>query len=108
MPGALYHGDNLDVMRRHVASGSVDLVYLDPPFNSDRTYNLIAKGGRAKETAFVDTWTWDEDAERSYRELTDRAPAGVDVPAPLRDMMRALRAFLGDHRDMLAYLSMMA
>src|SRR5580658_2857855 len=44
MPGDLYYGDNLEVMRRHVSSESVDLVYLDPPFNSDRTYNLIRKG----------------------------------------------------------------
>lgn len=108
MPGDLYYGDNLDVMRRHVASESVDLIYLDPPFNSDRTYNLIYNGSKAQERAFVDTWTWDDDAETAYRELTDRVPAGVVVPRELSDMMRALRSFLGEHRDMLAYLSMMA
>jgi adenine specific DNA methylase Mod len=108
MPGDLYYGDNLDVMRRHIASESVDLIYLDPPFNSDRTYNLIYKGSRAQELAFVDTWTWDDDAENAFLELTDRAPKGVRVPPPLREMMLALKAFLGEHRDMLAYLSMMA
>ncbi|MDP9035390.1 MAG: site-specific DNA-methyltransferase [Myxococcota bacterium] len=108
MPGDLYYGDNLDVLRRHVANESVDLVYLDPPFNSDRTYNLIHKGSRAQERAFVDTWTWDDDAESSFRELTDRVPQGVRVPPPLREMMLALRVFLDEHRDMLAYLSMMA
>jgi site-specific DNA-methyltransferase (adenine-specific) len=95
-------------MRRHVASGSVDLICLDPPFNSDRTYSLIHKGAKAPELAFVDTWTWDDDAESTFRELTDRVPPGADVPAPLREMMLALRAFLRDHRDMMAYLSMMA
>jgi adenine specific DNA methylase Mod len=107
MPGDLYYGDNLDVMRRHVASESVDLIYLDPPFNSDRTYNLIHKGSRAQERAFVDTWTWDDDAETAFRELTDRIPPGVHVPPALREMMLALKVFLGEHRDMLAYLSMM-
>jgi site-specific DNA-methyltransferase (adenine-specific) len=108
MPGDLYYGDNLDVMRRHVATESVDLVYLDPPFNSDRTYNLIYKGSQAQERAFVDTWTWDDNAETSFRELTDRIPQGVYVPTPLREMMLALRSFLAEHKDMLAYLSMMA
>jgi site-specific DNA-methyltransferase (adenine-specific) len=108
MPGDLYHGDNLEVMRRHVATESVDLIYLDPPFNSDRTYNVIGKGSHARERAFVDTWTWDHDAERAFRELTDRTPRGVQVPPPLREMMPALKAFLDEHRDTLAYLSMMA
>jgi adenine specific DNA methylase Mod len=108
MPGDLFHGDNLDVMRRHVASESVDLVYLDPPFNSDRTYSLIYKGSQARERAFVDTWTWDDNAESSFRQLTDVAPQGVHVPPPLCEMMLALEVFLGEHRDMLAYLSMMS
>jgi site-specific DNA-methyltransferase (adenine-specific) len=69
---------------------------------------VISKGSRVQERAFVDTWTWDENAESAFRELTDRAPHGVDVPAPLREMMLALEAFLGKRRDMLAYLSMMA
>jgi DNA modification methylase len=107
MPGDLHYGDNLHVMRR-MASGSVDLIYLDPPFNSDRTYNLIYNGSRSQERAFVDTWTWDDTAERSFRELTDRSPEGVDVPRPLRELMLAMKVFLNEHRDMLAYLSMMA
>jgi site-specific DNA-methyltransferase (adenine-specific) len=108
MPGDLYYGDNLEVMRRHLASESVDLIYLDPPFNSDRTYNFIHKTSRLHEPAFVDTWVWDDSAERAFRELTDLVPQGVQVPPPLREMMLSLRAFLGRHRDMLAYLSMMA
>ncbi len=108
MPGDLYYGDNLEVLRRHVASESVDLIYLDPPFNSDRTHNLISKGSQVRERAFVDTWTWDDAAEKAFGELTDRVPSGVSVPPALRDVMRALRSFLGERRDMLAYLSMMA
>jgi len=108
MPGDLYYGDNLDVMRRHIGSESIDLVYLDPPFNSDRTYSVIHKGSQEQQRAFVDTWTWDDDAERAFRRLTDRAALGVHVPPRLREMMLALRALMKDHRDMLAYISMMA
>src|ERR1700757_3786753 len=99
MPGDLYYGDNLDVMRRRIASGSVDLVYLDPPFNSDRTYNLVYKGSQAHERAFVDSWTWDDSAQSSFRELTDCTPQGVHVPRPLREMMLSLKVFLGEHED---------
>jgi 16S rRNA G966 N2-methylase RsmD len=61
----LYYGDNLDVMRRHIESESVDLVYLDPPFKSNQDYNvLFAEHSGAKAAAqikaFEDTWTWDE------------------------------------------------
>ncbi|HEX8795225.1 MAG TPA: DNA methyltransferase [Polyangiaceae bacterium] len=109
MPGDLYYGDNLDVMRRHVSSESVDLIYLDPPFNSDQTYNIIHKGSRAQERAFVDTWSWDDKAEAAFRELTDRIPAGVSVPPELTALMLALKEFLyRDRKDLLAYLSMMA
>jgi DNA modification methylase len=113
MAGDLYYGDNLDVLRRHVASESVDLVYLDPPFNSDRTYNLVHKGSDVSERAFVDSWEWDEHAERAFRALTidgagedPEAPAAV--PRALSAMMASFGVFLRDHPDMLAYLSMMA
>ena len=109
MPGDLYYGDNLDVMRRKMAAESVDLIYLDPPFNSDQTYNLIHKGSQAQEQAFVDTWHWDDKAEQAFLELTEHAPPGVRVPSELSEMMVALKGFLyKDHRDTLAYLSMMA
>ena len=108
MPGDLYHGDNLEVMRRHVASESVDLIYLDPPFNSDRTYSVISRGSQTQQTAFVDTWRWDDDAETAFGELTGATPPGVHVPPHLRELMRALQGLLGDKADMLAYLSMMA
>jgi site-specific DNA-methyltransferase (adenine-specific) len=109
MPGDLYYGDNLDVLRFKIPSESVDLIYLDPPFNSDRTYNLIHKGSQSQEHAFVDTWHWDDKAERAFAELTGHAPANVRVPSELSAMMVALKDFLyRDHRDTLAYLSMMA
>ncbi len=108
MPGDLYYGDNLDVLRHKVATESVDLIYLDPPFNSARTYNVNHKDSRAQQQAFVDTWHWEDSAERAFAELTGQAPAGVRVPQALSDMMRALKPFLWENqRDTLAYLSMM-
>ncbi len=65
----LYYGDNLDVLRRHIKDESVDLVYLDPPFNSNATYNVLfseQNGSRAAAQikAFEDTWRWDQEAAR--------------------------------------------
>jgi len=67
----LYYGDNLDVLRRHVADESVDLVYLDPPFNSNATYNVLfghADGSQAAAQikAFDDTWHWDSAAAATF------------------------------------------
>lgn len=102
----LYFGDNLHVLREHVANESVDLVYLDPPFNSKRDYNLLFKTPKGHEsdaqiTAFEDSWHWGEQAEREYAEIL-RQP-NTDVA----ELMPALRAFLGEN-DMMAYLVMMA
>jgi len=62
----LYYGDNLDVLRRKVASESVDLCYIDPPFNSKRNYfqiyNNQGSEDRAQAQAFVDTWEWGDEA----------------------------------------------
>lgn len=102
----LYFGDNLHVLREHTADASVDLVYLDPPFNSKRDYNLLFKTPKghqsdAQITAFEDSWHWGEQAEREFDELL-RQP-NTDVA----ELMRALRSFLGEN-DMMAYLVMMA
>lgn len=102
----LYFGDNLHVLREHVADESVDLVYLDPPFNSKRDYNLLSKTPKGHEsdaqiTAFEDSWHWGEQAEREFAEIL-RSP-NTDVA----ELMPALRAFLGEN-DMMAYLVMMA
>lgn len=64
----LFYGDNLQVLKEHIATESIDLVYLDPPFNSNRTYNVLFKHKTGKEAnaqiqAFDDTWTWGQDDE---------------------------------------------
>jgi DNA modification methylase len=101
----LYYGDNLDVLRRHVKDESVDLVYLDPPFNSNANYNVLfaAKDGSqaaAQIQAFEDTWRWDQAAARQFAET-------VESGGRVADVMLAFERFLGTS-DMLAYLTMMA
>jgi len=101
----LYFGDNLEVLREYVPSASVDLVYLDPPFNSNRNYNVIfarsdrvADANQAQIQAFDDTWRWSPVTEQQYHEML----AG-SVPSRVADTMRALHALLGEN-DALAYL----
>lgn len=69
----LYYGDNLEVLRKHIKDETIDLCYIDPPFNSKRNYNQIYNniGGedRAQAQAFVDTWVWDEDANKGFSEI---------------------------------------
>lgn len=101
----LYYGDNLDVLRRHVENESVDLVYLDPPFNSNASYNVLfaeRDGTQAASQikAFEDTWRWDEGAARAFEEV-------VESGGRVSQAMQAFRTLLGD-TDMLAYLAMMA
>ena len=101
-----YFGDNLNILREHVADDSVDLIYLDPPFNSNANYNVLfqEKSGQqsaAQITAFEDTWHWDEGSELAYRDVVTNASG--KLPA----LLQALRSFLGEN-DMMAYLTMMA
>lgn len=101
----LYYGDNLDVLRRYVPDASVDLVYLDPPFNSNANYIVLfaEKSGTraaAQIKAFEDTWQWDESAAEAYRDV-------VEAGGSVAQALIAFRTFLGDS-DMLAYLAMMA
>ena len=101
----LYYGDNLTVLREHIRDESVDLIYLDPPFNSRQDYNVLfaeRDGTRSASQimAFEDTWEWNMDAERAYEEIVERG-------GRVSDAMRAFRTFLG-HSDMMAYLAMMA
>ena len=101
----LYYGDNLEVLRQHVKDESVDLIYLDPPFNSRQDYNVLfaEKDGTRSSSqimAFEDTWEWNEDARRAYDEIVERG-------GRVSDAMRAFHTFLGTS-DMMAYLAMMA
>ena len=98
----LYYGDNLEVLRQHVKDESVDLIYLDPPFNSRQDYNVLfaEKDGTRSSSqimAFEDTWEWNVDAERAYEEIVERG-------GRVSEAMRAFRTFLG-HSDMMAYLA---
>ena len=109
-PNTLYYGDNLDVLRQHVADASVDLVYLDPPFNSNADYNVLfaeQDGTRAAAQieAFKDTWRWDEAAAEAFHAVTT-GDVAMENPR-VADAMRAF-ATLVPESDMLAYLSMMA
>ena len=103
--GTLYYGDNLDILRRYLADESVDLVYLDPPFNSAQNYNAFfqEKDGTAAAAqiqAFKDTWEWNHESRAAYDELEKRADK-------LGGVMRAFMEILGPN-DMMAYLAMMA
>lgn len=102
----LYFGDCLDILREHIHDETVDLIYLDPPFNSKRDYSVLFKTPKGFEsdaqiTAFEDTWHWGEQAEREFHELLHQPNTDI------AEMMRALRSFLGEN-DMMAYLTMMA
>ena len=102
----LFFGDNLDVLRESIKDESVDLVYLDPPFNSKRDYNLLFKskeGGEshAQITAFEDSWHWGDQAEREFSEILHGGNT------QMADLINAFRGFLGEN-DLMAYLVMMA
>ena len=99
----LFYGDNYDVLQRYLRDESVDLIYLDPPFNSRQDYNVLfaEKDGSKSSSqihAFEDTWEWNLDAERSYQHIVERIGGQV---------ADAMRAFLGTS-DMMAYLAIMA
>ncbi len=102
----LYYGDNLEILRHEIKDESVDLVYLDPPFNSQANYNVLFKSPKGHESsaqieAFEDTWHWSEQAEREFNQLVQQSNTDVS------EMMQSLRRFLGEN-DMMAYLTMMA
>src|SRR5213595_3770024 len=103
--GTLYYGDNLDILRRYLKDETVDLVYLDPPFNSAQNYNAFfqEKDGRAAASqiqAFEDTWSWNQESQHAYEAL-------VMQPGKVSEVMQAFHTFLGTN-DMMAYLAMMA
>jgi site-specific DNA-methyltransferase (adenine-specific) len=102
----LYFGDNLKILRDHIPVSSIDLIYLDPPFNSKATYSMLFKepGGEespAQIATFEDTWKWGRESDQAFHEVVTLAPK------KLADLMEALRSFLGVN-NMMAYLTMMA
>src|SRR5579863_821403 len=102
----LYYGDNLNILREYIPTESIDLIYLDPPFNSNRNYNVLFKDesgtdSEAQITAFEDTWHWNEAAQDTFQELVTQAPDHVSK------MITSLRDFIGPNQ-MMAYLVMMA
>ncbi|MGD0903768.1 MAG: DNA methyltransferase [Terracidiphilus sp.] len=101
----LYYGDNLEVLKRYVKDETVDLVYLDPPFNSRQDYNVLfaEKDGSQSSSqihAFEDTWEWNIEAQRTLEEI-------IEEGGRVADALRSFRTFLGGS-DMMAYLAMMA
>jgi DNA modification methylase len=103
--GTLYYGDNLDILKRYIKDETVDLVYLDPPFNSAQNYNAFfhEKDGTDAASqihAFEDTWHWDIETKKAYDAVTEQ-------PGKVSDVMQAFYTFLGGN-DMMAYLTMMA
>ena len=101
----LFYGDNISILREYMIDECVDLIYLDPPFNSNRNYNVLFKDesgidSEAQIIAFEDTWHWNHIAEQTYHELITQAPDSVSK------VIVALRAFIGSNQ-MMAYLVMM-
>jgi len=105
---SLFYGDNLEVLRNRddFPNDSIDLIYLDPPFNSKRDYNVLYKTPAGHDsdsqiTAFEDSWHWGDQAEREYLELVRQ------TNTELSELIQSLRKFLKE-TDMMAYLVMMA
>lgn len=101
----LYYGDNLAILREYLPSDSIDLVYIDPPFNSSRNFNVLFKDESGKESeaqiaAFTDTWHWSHSAEETYSDLVTDAPQRISI------VIEALRTSIGTN-PMMAYLVMM-
>ncbi len=106
MSNALYYGDNLEVLRESIASESIDLIYLDPPFNSSASYNVLfrapsGEGSQAQIEAFEDTWHWNDSAEKAFDEVL------MGQHSDATTMLKAMRSALGEN-DLMAYLAMMA
>jgi site-specific DNA-methyltransferase (adenine-specific) len=105
LENCLYYGDNLEILRRYIKDESIDLIYLDPPFNSKATYNMLFTEHSGEQSvsqfqAFEDSWHWDQMAAATYQEIAENG-------GKVSKAIVAFRSMLGD-TDMLAYLSMMA
>jgi len=101
----LYFGDNLEILRKYIPENSIDLIYLDPPFNSKKDYNILFKenGGVESEAqikAFTDTWEWGPTAQNTYHDIVQKGPEKVVK------LIGALHDAIGNN-DVMAYLVMM-
>lgn len=99
----LFYGDNLEVLRKYFPKECIDMVYLDPPFNSQADYNILFSENSGERSvaqiqAFTDFWHWDKNAEKTYLEIQE--------DPNLTEMIQFLHAHLG-RNDILAYLVMM-
>ncbi|XWK91117.1 MAG: DNA methyltransferase [Phormidium sp.] len=105
MVNQLFYGDNLEVLRKHIKDESVDLCYIDPPFNSKRNYNQIynniGKEDRAQAQAFIDTWTWDDFANQGLAEILENYQGKFTSQSI--DLIAGLNKVLGKG-SLLAYL----
>jgi DNA modification methylase len=101
----LYYGDNLDILKNHIPDDSVDLIYLDPPFNSKADYNVLFQEptgtpSSSQITAFEDSWHWTNETQTTFQTILDTASASIV------EMMASFKKFIGPN-DMMAYLTMM-
>lgn len=104
----LYYGDNLEILNKYIPDETVDLVYLDPPFNSQASYNVLFKEptgepSQAQITAFEDTWHWGIESEKTLYDIMQ----SPNTPVAVKELMNVLPNFLGKRTDMRAYLVMM-
>ena len=106
----LYFGDNLEILREKIPDETFDLIYLDPPFNSNRNYNVIFKeelqDSPAQVQAFEDSWHWTREAQATFDELVGVRQSKTKINDQISNLMLALRRLIGDN-DVLAYLTMM-
>jgi DNA modification methylase len=110
----LYYGDNLDILKNYIKNETIDLIYLDPPFQSGRNYNILfqpksgeIKGANSQIRTFEDTWHWGEEPEREYTELITGTLTTEPPSQKLIDLVKAFRGYLTEC-PLLAYLCMMA
>lgn len=101
----LYFGDNFELLKEYIKDETIDLIYLDPPFNSNANYNVIFQTPKKEDSpsqiqAFQDTWTWNDKTSYEFNQLLGLEPKLVEV-------MKGLKLIIGKN-DLLAYLTMMA
>lgn len=104
----LFFGDNLDILQKEIDDESIDLIYLDSPFNSKATYNVLfqehsGSDSESQIAVFEDTWHWTEQSETVFHDLL----TAKETPESVINLMQAFRSFLGTS-DMMAYIAMMA